>query len=151
MGNGLFGLIYTLDTLAQQEQIISLGDVAYFPEFSNVELGSQINLVYQGFSLLAFILTWIGGVKLLYRYIHRIGKIKFWSILIVSLIYFSLEFPIFVLGFMDPFGDVNALLNILIFSFAGLLAGMIFGISFLSIARTIEIGSAVRTQLMLLH
>ena len=36
VANGLFGLIYTLDALSQQEPIISLGDVAYFPEFSNV-------------------------------------------------------------------------------------------------------------------
>jgi hypothetical protein len=69
--------------------------------------------------------------------------------MIVSLIYFSLEFPIFALGFMDPLGNTNAFLNILIFSFAGTLAGIIFGVSFLSIARTIETGSAVRTQLML--
>jgi hypothetical protein len=149
VGNGLFGLIYTLDTLAQQEPIVSFGDVAYFPEFSNAELGSQINLLANVFSITAFILTWIGGVKLLYRYIHKIGRLKFWSIMIVSLIYFSLEFPIFALGFMDPLGDTNAFLNILIFSFAGTLAGIIFGVSFLSIARTIETGSAVRTQLML--
>ena len=70
VANGLFGLMYTLDVLAQQEPIISLGDVAYFPEFSNVALGSQINLINSGCSLVAFILTWIGSVKLLYRYLH---------------------------------------------------------------------------------
>jgi len=149
VANGLFGLIYTLDTLAQQQPIISSGDVAYFPEFSSEFLGSQINLVYNGFSVTAFILTWIGSVKLLYRYIHRIGKLKFWSIMIVSLIYFNLEFPLFAMGYLDPFGDANAFLNILVFSFTGLLSGIIFGVSFLSIAKTIKIGSAVRTQLSL--
>lgn len=149
VANGIFGLIYTFDTLAQQEPIISIGDVAYFPEFSNVELGSQINLIYHGCSVAAFILTWIGSVKLLYRYIHRIGKLKFWSIMIVSLIYFNLEFPLFALGYFDPVGDANAFLNILIFSFTGILSGIIFGISFLSIARTLKPGSAVRTQLMM--
>lgn len=149
VANGFFGLIYTLDTLAQQQQIITSDDIAYFPEFSSEHIGSQINLIYNGFSIAAFILTWIGSVKLLYRYIHRIGKVKFWSIMIVSLIYYNLEFPLFAMGYLDPFGDTNAFLNILIFSFAGLLSGIIFGVSFLSIARTIKIGSAVRTQLTL--
>ena len=149
VANGLFGLMYALDILTQQEPIISLGDVAYFPEFSSEFIGSQINLLNNGCSLVAFILTWIGSVKLLYRYHLRIGKLKFWSIMIVSLIYYNLEFPLFALGYFDPVGDANAFLNILIFSFAGLLSGIIFGISFLSIARTLKVGSAVRTQLML--
>lgn len=149
VANGLFGLIYTLDALSQQEPIISLGDVAYFPEFSNVAIGSQINLINSVCSTLAFILTWIGSIKLLYRYLHRIGRFNFWSIMIVSLIYYNIEFPLFALGYLDPFGEANAFFNILLFSFSGILAGAIFGISFLSIARTMKIGSAVRTQLML--
>ena len=149
VANGLFGLMYTLDVLAQQEPIISLGDVAYFPEFSNVALGSQINLINSGCSLVAFILTWIGSVKLLYRYLPRIGRLKFWSIMIISLIYYNIQFPLFTLGYFNVGDDVNAFFNILIFSFSGILAGIIFGISFLSIARTLKVGSAVRTQLIM--
>ena len=147
--NGVFGLIYTLDTLTQQNSIISLGDVAYFPEFSIESIGSQIDLIYTGCSVVAFILTWIGSVKLLYRYIRRIGKFKFWTIMIISLIYYNIEFPLFALGYFDPVDDANALLNILIFSFGGILAGIIFGISFLSIAKTLKINSVVRNQLIL--
>ena len=112
-------------------------------------IGSQINLINSVCSTLAFILTWIGSIKLMYRYLHRIGRFNFWSIMIVSLIYYNIEFPLFALGYLDPFGEANAFFNILLFSFSGILAGAIFGISFLSIARTMKIGSAVRTQLML--
>jgi hypothetical protein len=149
VANGLFGLMYTLDVLAQQEPVVSLGDVAYFPEFSNVALGSQINLINQSCSLVAFILTWIGSVKLLYRYLPRIGRLKFWSIMIISLIYYNIQFPLFTLGYFNVVDDANAFFNILIFSFSGILAGIIFGISFLSIARTLKVGSAVRTQLIM--
>ena len=69
--------------------------------------------------------------------------------MIISLIYYNIEFPLFALGYFDPVDDANALLNILIFSFGGILAGIIFGISFLSIARTLRTNSVVRTQLML--
>ncbi len=146
--NGMFGLIYQLDTMAQQDTIISLGDVAYFPEFSNALIGSQINLIYKGCSAVAFILTWIGSVKLLLPYLRRIGRLKFWSIMLVSLIYYNIEFPLFALGYFDPVDDANALTNILIFSFGGIISGLIFGISFLSIARTLKKNSVVRTQLM---
>jgi hypothetical protein len=149
VANGLFGLMYTLDVLAQQGPVVSLGDVAYFPEFSNVALGSQINLINSGCSLVAFILTWIGSVKLLYRYLPRIGRLKFWSIMIISLIYYNIQFPLFTLGYFNVVDDANAFFNILIFSFSGILAGIIFGISFLSIARTLKVGTAVRTQLIL--
>ena len=77
VGNGVFGLIYQLDALMQQDPIISLGDVAYFPEFSNTSIGSQIDLIYSGFSIVAFILTWVGSVKLLYRYIRKLESLSF--------------------------------------------------------------------------
>ncbi len=69
--------------------------------------------------------------------------------MIISLIYYNIEFPLFVLGYFSPLGDANVLFNILLFSFKGIIAGIIFGISFLSIARTLKRNSTVRTQLML--
>ena len=48
-----------------------------------------------------------------------------------------------------PISNENAMLNILIFSFGGIIAGILFGVSFLSIARTLKSNSVVRTQLML--
>ncbi len=53
------------------------------------------------------------------------------------------------MGYFNPFGDENAFLNILIFSFGGIIAGILFGISFLSIARTLRTNSVIRSQLIL--
>ena len=69
--------------------------------------------------------------------------------MIISLIYYNLSYPLFVLGYFNPLGNENAMLNILIFSFGGIIAGILFGISFLSISRTLRKNSIVRTQLML--
>lgn len=147
--NGVFGLVNQIDMLTQQDAIISLGDVAYFPEFSNLSMSDQINVIAQMSSVVAYILTWIGSVKLLYQNLRKIGRLKFWSMVIISLVYYNLSFPLFVLGYFDPVNDENALLNILIFSFGAIISGVIFGISFLSIARTLKANSVVRTQLML--
>jgi len=147
--NGVFGLINQIDMLSQQDPNISSDYIAYFPEFSNLSLSDQINTIYQTSSAIAYILTWIGSIRLLYQYSRRIGRFKFWTMMIISLIYYNISFPLFVLGYFDPVNDENALLNILIFSFGGIIAGIIFGISFLSIARTLKANSVVRTQLML--
>jgi hypothetical protein len=147
--NGVFGLLNQIDIIIQQDRIISSDYIAYFPEFSNFSMSDQINLVYQTSGIIAYILTWIGSVRLLYQNLRRIGRLKFWAMMIISLIYYNVSFPLFVLGYFDPINDENALLNILIFSFGGIIAGIIFGISFLSIARTVRTNSVVRTQLML--
>ncbi len=147
--NGLFGLVNQIDMLTQQDSIISSDYVAYFPEFSNLSISDQINVIYQMSSLAAYILTWIGSVKLLYQNLRRIGRLKFWCMMIISLIYYNISFPLFVLGYFDPVNDENALLNILIFSFGGIISGIIFGISFLYIARTLKTNSVIRTQLIL--
>ena len=136
--NGVFGLVNQIDMLTQQDQIISLDYVAYFPEFSNLTVSDQINVVYQMSGLAAYILTWIGSVKLLYQNLRRIGRLKFWCMMIISLIYYNISFPLFVLGYFDPVNNENALLNILIFSFGAIISGIIFGISFLYVARTLK-------------
>ena len=99
--------------------------------------------------IIAYILTWIGSIRLLYQNVRRIGKFKFWTLMIIPLIYFSLSYPLFVLGYLNPLGNENAMLNILIFSSGGIIAGILFGVSFLSIARTLKTNSIVRNQLML--
>lgn len=147
--NGVFGLITHIDMLTQQDPIITSNHVAYFPEFSNFSMSDQFNAVYQTASIVAFLLTWIGSVRLLYQNLKRIGKFKFWTMMIISLIYYPLSYPLFVLGYFNPLGNENAMLNILIFSFGGIIAGILFGISFLSIARTLKTNSIVRNQLML--
>ena len=69
--NGIAGLASYLDMLSQQKPIVASNDIAYFPEFSIALLGSQIGLVNQIASSIAYILTWIGTVKLLYPNVKK--------------------------------------------------------------------------------
>ena len=129
--NGVAGLFEYSDMLGQQKSIITSVDVAYFPEFSIESVGSQIGVINNAASSAAYILTWIGTVKMLYPYIKKLGKIKFWTIMGVAMVYYLSIFPLFVLGYFTPSENVDAMTNILIFSLAGLLSGIIFGGSFL--------------------
>ena len=136
--NGFTSLTSNLDILMQQKAVILSTNVAYFPEFSIVSLGSQITLVNQIASSIAYILTWMGTVKLLYPYIQKLGKIKFWSIMSTAMVYYLVYFPFFVFGYFTPSDNVDAMTNILIFSLSGIFTGVVFGAAFLSVARTLN-------------
>jgi len=69
--NGFTILTNYLNILMQQKPVILSTDVAYFPEFSITLLRSQITLVNHIASGIAYLLTWIGTVKLLYIHIFK--------------------------------------------------------------------------------
>ena len=147
--NGITGLATFFDMLTQQKTVISSTDIAHFPEFSIESIGSQIFTVYQIAGAAAYVLTWIGTVKMLYPYIKKLGKIKFWTIMGIAMVYYLIDFPLFVLGYFTPSENVDAMTNILIFSMAGLLSGIIFGAAFLSVARTLRKDSSLRKHMII--
>lgn len=147
--NGFTSLTSNLDMLMQQKAIILSTDVAYFPEFSIVSLGSQITLVNQLASGIAYVLTSIGTVKLLYPYIQKLGKIKFWSIMGTAMFYYLVSFPLFALGYFTPSDGVDAMTNIHIFSLSGIFTGIIFGAAFLSVARTLDKKTVLRNYMII--
>ena len=58
------------------------------------------------------------------------------------MVYYLIEFPLFSLGYFTPSEDSNAMTNILIFSLSAIFTGILFGVAFLSVARTLKIGTA---------
>ena len=147
--NGVAGLANFSGMLTQQKPIVTSVDIAYFPEFSIESVQQQINAVYQIAGIIAYILTWIGTVKMLYPYIKKLGKIKFWAIMGIAMAYYVINYPLFVLGYFTLSENVAAMMNILIFSMASLLSGIIFGAAFLSVARTLRKDSSLRKHMMI--
>jgi hypothetical protein len=147
--NGVAGLANFSGMLTQQKPIVTSVDIAYFPEFSIESVQQQINAVYQIAGIIAYILTWIGTVKMLYPYIKKLGRIKFWAIMGIAMAYYVINYPLFVLGYFTLSENVDAMMNILIFSMASLLSGIIFGAAFLSVARTLRKDSSLRKHMMI--
>jgi hypothetical protein len=149
--NGATGLANFLLMLQEQLEVVTSVDVAFFPEFDPESQQQQINTVYQTTAAIAYVLTWIGTVMLLRPYIHRIGKMKFYAIMGVAMAYYLIEYPLFVLGYFTPTEetDLDVMNNILIFGIAAVLTGIIFGAAFLSIARTLQKGSALREYMII--
>ena len=149
--NGATGLANFLLMLQEQLEVVTSVDVAFFPEFDPESLQQQVNAVYQISAAVAYVLTWIGTVMLLRPYIHRIGKIKFYAILGSAMVYYLIQYPLFVLGIVTPTGesDVEVMNTILITGIASVFSGIIFGAAFLSIARTLQKGSALREYMII--
>jgi hypothetical protein len=149
--NGITGLANHLMILQQQLEVVTSADVAFFPEFDPESLESQIGTVYQISGSVAYVLTWIGTVLLLRPYIHRIGKIKFYAIMGSAMVYYLINFPLFVLGYLTPTGesDVDIMNNILITGIGTIFTGIIFGVAFLSVARTLQKGSSLRDYMII--
>jgi hypothetical protein len=86
---------------------------------------------------------------MLYPYIKKLGKIKFWIIMGIAMIYYLIQYPLFNLGYFTPSENTDAMTNILIFSMAALLSGIIFGAAFLSVARTLRKDSRLRKHMII--
>jgi len=142
--NGSLGLYNQLDELSKRNLVIKIGDVAVFSESP-----SSVDTVYQIASSVSYVLTWIATVMLLRPYIEKFGKVRFWIMMGAPMIYYLIEFPLFSLGFFIPSEDSNAMTNILIFSLSAVFAGILFGVAFLSIARTLKFGTAARNYMII--
>ncbi|MDW3645280.1 MAG: hypothetical protein QN819_10660 [Nitrososphaeraceae archaeon] len=142
--NGVFGLYGQLEELAKRNLVIEYGDVAIFPESP-----SPVLVVYQTASSIAYILTWIATIMLLRPYIEKLGKLKFWSIMGATMVYYLIQFPLFTLGYFTPSENSNAMANILTFSLSAIFSGIIFGVAFLSVARVLKIGIAARNYMII--
>jgi MFS family permease len=147
--NGTANIVYSFSFLSEQKPIVTSEDIAYFPEFDVETLVGQTNLVSQASNIISYILIWIGTVKLLYPYIRKFGKIKFWAIMVVPMVYYLINFPLFVLGFFTPSENSDAMTNIIIFNFAAIFTGIIFGVAFLSVAKTLKKDSELRNHMII--
>jgi len=148
--NGALGLYFNADLLMQQKPIIREGDVAVFtvPSIS-AELEDIMNIVYDIASTIAYVLTWIGAVMLLRPYVKSFGRIKFWVIMVTPMVYYLITFPLETLGILTYEDPETAIRNILIFTLAAAFTGIIFGYAFLSVARTLRLGSPVRNHMII--
>ena len=147
--NGAANIAYYSSFLSEQKAIVTSADIAYFPEFDVETLVSQANLVSQASNIISYILIWIGTVKLLYPYIRKFGRVKFWAIMVAPMIYYLINFPLFVLGFFNASENTDAMTNIIIFNFASIFTGLIFGVAFLSVARTLKKDSDLRNHMII--
>jgi hypothetical protein len=102
-------------------------------------------------SILSFSILWGATVLLLHHYSRKVGRLKYWIVVTLPLVYFLSQFPTLFLKVFDPIIKENpffygALLTF-IFTLSKPVGGILFGIAFWTISRNIPPTIAIRDYL----
>ena len=93
-------------------------------------------------SIISFLITWIATSSLLHHYSRRLGKLKYWIVVAIPLVYFLSQFLNPLLGLFDPIIELSPVINstllILLFALSKPAGGILFGVAFWSIARNVQ-------------
>ena len=100
-----------------------------------------LDLSYVLSSILSFILTWAATVLLLNHYSQRLGRVRYWIIVSIPLIYFLSQFITSFLNLFAPLLKSDpfffAILFTSVFTLSKTIGGIMFGIAFWTIAKNI--------------
>jgi hypothetical protein len=132
--SNLFLMIFVLRIIPQIGNVIQRHGhiILYFNDPGSFEY-----VLYNGYaisSIIAFIITWIATAIILYNYANRIGKIKYWIIISLPLVYFLSQFVSLFLDILNNIIEQNIFLYMIlftvIFSISKAAGSIQFGIAF---------------------
>jgi hypothetical protein len=85
---------------------------------------------YQYIDIVGFFLKWGGTALILYHYSHKMGKIKYWFLLSLPLVYFSLTVIVYHLHIYEPHDELESLIFFGIASLNSTFGGILFYLAF---------------------
>ena len=113
----------------------------------------SLHLVYNIFSVLSFVVTWLATALLLHSYSKRLGALKYWTIVSLPLVYFLSQFPSVFLNLFSPLLNSDpafySLLLSIVFTLSKASGGIFFGIAFWIMAQKTAQGTVVREYLII--
>jgi hypothetical protein len=106
------------------------------------DLSFSFGVTLDALSLLSFVFVWIATVALLRQYRNKIGKTRFWVIIMIPLIYFLFPFETYFANFSEAMLSgspvIFSVIYILLFSATKQVGGILFSIVFLTAATKIK-------------
>jgi hypothetical protein len=139
-----------IDAMLKKSPIITPDSEVVFPS-DEYEPGSILRLLsdtYQYSNAAAFVLVLAATALLLYNYIGRLGRVKYWTLILLPLVYF-LSTLLDTLGVYNPETDLESLYWYLYQSLNSTAGGILFGIAYWWVARSIREDSPVRNYMMI--
>ena len=121
------------------------------PFFMPGSIAFILNIIHDLSSILSFSMLWVATVFLLHHYSRKVGKIKYWVVVTLPLVYFLSQFPALLFNIFDflieedPF--FYGYLLTLVFTLSKPVGGILFGIAFWMMSRGIPRTIAVRDYL----
>ena len=148
-------------SLAYYEQVLLRSNVneikpyrisTYVTGFYSKPADQSLSNVYNVIFILSFLVMWMTTMLLLNQYKYRIGKIRYYTLTIIPLIYFIFPFHTYFANLLSPFVlnspiTVSVIYTIL-FSASKQVGAFLFSISFL-IASTVVPKDSVKKSLLI--
>ena len=122
-----------------------------FPSFDPGTLTSLISDIYRHSIYVATLLVWSTTVLLLYHYFNRLNKlakVKFWILITLPLIYY-LSTILVDFDLYTPQTDSEAFYYYAFLSLNATAVGILFGLAFRTVAKSIRPNSAVRDYIII--
>jgi hypothetical protein len=121
----------------------------------NFEPENPMSLVSTGLAITMnayFVLVWAGTILILHHNIQRIGRVKFWILVILPILFFMGFYITFYQTINPPDPDTEQLpplAIILIILYSAMAAGILFGAGFLSISKSLGSETNIRDYMLI--
>jgi hypothetical protein len=125
-----------------------------WPVFSSDSPMGMLNSAYVISGIISFMLMWVSTTLLLRHHSRKLGKTKYWVIVIIPLVYFLSQFtPLFLNNISAPLMTSDpifaGILLTLIFAVSKPAGGILFGIAFWAVAKAVRESSVVRDYMIM--
>ena len=130
-------------TITPQLKVEFASDTAH----ENLILGI-LSDIYQYSALAGFALIYAATVLLLHHYSRRMGAFKFWALMLIPLLYY-VSTLVTTLGLYKPQTDSEQFLSYVLGSFNATAGGILFGIAFWTVAKSIRQDNATRDYMII--
>jgi hypothetical protein len=137
--NAGFTLVYVVNGLLGVSEVVRphIGNITGFAPYSII-----LNSGYVISSIVSFITAWIATILLLHHHSKKLGAAKYWILVTIPLAYFLSQFQPLFLDLFSAYRMSNPILfNVLytvIFNLSKPVGGILFGIAFWIIARSVN-------------
>jgi hypothetical protein len=116
--------------------------------FASISITSILNYAYIITTVASYVSFWFSTALLLYHYSKRLGRTKYWISLSIPLLFFISQFMPFFVDLFSSFRQSEPILFSLIYTMVFTLSkpagGILFGVAFWIVARSLPRNSTVR-------
>ena len=124
----------------------------YVSAFFSTPIEESLSTVYNIIFILSFLVMWIATIYLLNQYKYRLGKIKYYALTIIPLIYFIFPFHVYFANLLSPFvldsPITVSVIYAILFSASKQVGAILFSLSFLT-ASVVVPKDSVRKSLLI--
>jgi nitrogen-specific signal transduction histidine kinase len=147
----ILAVVADFNNLIIKEGLILPESPITFPSFDPGTLASLLSDIYRDLNMISTLLVWSTTVLLLYHYFYKLNKlarVKFWILITLPLVYFLSNIMLYY-DLYSPQTDSEAFYYYSFLALNATAAGILFGLSFRVVAKSIRPNSAVRDYIII--